>query len=64
MNASMNDTHNLSKLAICAVFGIKLTNSLVWKLSHVLRGWADVSLLKTVSRYHIITRAIAKLCIV
>ncbi|EJD48151.1 hypothetical protein AURDEDRAFT_183516 [Auricularia subglabra TFB-10046 SS5] len=30
MNASMNDTHNLS-----------------WKLAHVLRGWSDISLLKT-----------------
>ncbi|KAA1476570.1 hypothetical protein DENSPDRAFT_785394 [Dentipellis sp. KUC8613] len=30
MNASMNDTHNLT-----------------WKLIHVLRGWADISLLKT-----------------
>ncbi|KZV82212.1 thioredoxin-like protein [Exidia glandulosa HHB12029] len=30
MNASMNDTHNLS-----------------WKIAHVLRGWSDISLLKT-----------------
>lgn len=31
MNASMNDTHNLS-----------------WKLTQVLRGWADPSILETV----------------
>ncbi|KAI0339685.1 hypothetical protein BDW22DRAFT_1361261 [Trametopsis cervina] len=30
MNASMNDTHNLT-----------------WKIAHVLRGWANISLLKT-----------------
>lgn len=51
MNASMNDTHNLSQCVLSYLTGSALTflNDAVWKLTHVLRGWADMSVLKTVS---------------
>lgn len=48
MNASMNDTHNLG--ASIFFFSDTLTYIVVaWKLTHVLRGWADMSLLSTAS---------------
>jgi hypothetical protein len=52
MNASMNDTHNLGscpKFLPALFVTVNCTLSLIaWKLVHVLRGWADISLLKTV----------------
>lgn len=53
MNASMNDTHNLGVSFPSLFVFIILTDPLsgvpsVWKLTHVLRGWADMSILKTV----------------
>jgi phenol 2-monooxygenase (NADPH) len=50
MNASMNDTHNLgSHRGFSSCYNIITLIALpAWKLAHVLRGWADISLLKTV----------------
>ena len=52
MNAGMNDGHNLSAFYNLRFYFYVLTTSIrfsqVWKLVHVIRGWADVSLLKTV----------------
>ena len=51
MNASMNDTHNLGRLLDLVDAHRSSLNllPLAWKLAYVLRGWADISLLKTVS---------------
>ena len=49
MNASMNDTHNLGKGGGNANSFRDSLRSKVWKLTHVLRGWADISVLKLVS---------------
>src|SRR5258708_28346811 len=50
MNASMNDTHNLgSHRGFPSCYDtITLIALSAWKLAHVLHGWADISLLKTV----------------
>ena len=50
MNASMNDTHNLGT-SLCNMTAIHNLMRVIaaWKLAYVLRGWADMSLLKTVS---------------
>jgi hypothetical protein len=50
MNASMNDTHNLGLCCRPHLFVHRLINRAptAWKLAYVLRGWADMSLLKTV----------------
>jgi phenol 2-monooxygenase (NADPH) len=48
MNASMNDTHNLGKVFFLSEIPItQLPPIIAWKLTHVLRGWANLSLLKT-----------------
>jgi hypothetical protein len=54
MNASMNDTHNLgSRRGFSSCYNIMTLIVLsAWKLGHVLRGWADISLLKTVGLDH------------
>ena len=48
MNASMNDTHNLSEYRFRVIGAKDSPHFTVWKMSYVLRGWADLSLLKTV----------------
>ena len=49
MNASMNDTHNLGKQH-SSTHRIKYFNFFpAWKLTQVLRGWANISVLQTVS---------------
>ena len=54
MNASMNDSHNLGMTV--SVISLKIPflifYFLAWKLTHVLRGWAKLSLLKTVNKLH------------
>ena len=51
MNASMNDSHNLGAfIAPLYAPGFAHIYPSAWKLTHVLRGWADISLLKTVRR--------------
>ena len=52
MNASMNDSHNLSEFALDNhIPERRLTQMAVWKLTHVLRGNANMSILKTVRSY-------------
>lgn len=48
MNASMNDSHNLGEYISTHFFLLILTIILVWKITQVLRGSADMSLLRTV----------------
>ena len=49
MNAGMNDSHNLGSFVQSALSVYPAANDVpAWKLAHVLRGWADISLLKTV----------------
>ena len=52
MNASMNDTHNLGlhRTLLSVTCGSADPALSAWKLAHVLHGWADVSILKTVGR--------------
>ena len=50
MNASMNDTHNLGKQHSSTPIALNTSIFfLAWKLTQVLRGWANISLLQTVS---------------
>ena len=52
MNASMNDSHNLGmRVSDIKIPLFNITFS-AWKLTHVLRGWAKLSLLKTVIEFH------------
>ena len=48
MNASMNDTHNLGNGIRLFQMLCALIDSAAWKLVQVLRGRANISLLKTV----------------
>jgi phenol 2-monooxygenase (NADPH) len=50
MNVSMNDAHNLGVYSVLMMLIRLLTPPLTtaWKLAYVLRGWAGISLLKTV----------------
>ena len=51
MNASMNDSHNLgARLSYISLKKKTFPNFIsAWKLTHVLRGWAKLALLKTVN---------------
>src|SRR6267154_5647982 len=49
MNASMHDSHNIGMILFCSWQGILMDFvKTAWKLAQVLRGRAEISLLKTV----------------
>lgn len=49
MNASMNDAHNLGRFDMIYFTLTVFSPVAAWKLAFVIRGWAEMSLLSTVS---------------
>ena len=52
MNVSMNDSHNLGLYYLHDAFKpsfADLASNIAWKLAYVIRGWAGLELLQTVS---------------